>query len=259
GYLAERADSSLEPLDAIARLSRDDLFLACGCARGDEAAIEALAKIYGPTLRALVAELDPTPDFVDAIMNELREALLGEAAGSGPAREGKINQYRGRTSLAIWLGASARRRALTRQGAAKPFDDLAEIAASERSGDPARDHLRLRYPNGLGQAITDGVTQALAKLTANDVGMLRSHLVDGFSLRKLGHIRGVNVNTIARDIASARATILEEIRGVLHTRAGLSRDDAHAVVSALFTRVNLGMVATLASPATLRSARSAPG
>jgi RNA polymerase sigma-70 factor (ECF subfamily) len=251
GYLAERADAALSPLEAIARLPLADLFLACGCAGGDGAAIEAFVGAYGPKLRAVIGKVDPTPDFVDDIMKELGEALLSDIEGVGPpGREGKlpqskITQYRGRASLETWLAASATRRALTRKGVAKPFDDLAEIAATERSGNPALDHLRLRYPNGFGQAITDGVTQALGTLTSNDALLLRSHLVEGFSLRKLSHIRGVNVNVIARDFATARATLHEHIRQVLGTRSGLATDDVDAVLSALFTRVNLGINAAL--------------
>lgn len=246
GYLAERADAGLPPLEAIARLPLADLFLACGCARGEGPAIEAFVAAYGPKLRAVVGRIDPAPTFVDEVMTELREALLGDAGDGGPPRrEGKITQYRGRASLETWLSASATRRALTRKGVAKPFDDLAEIAATERSGDPALDHLRLRYPNGFGQAVTDGVTQALGKLTSNDRLLLRSHLVEGFSLRKLSHVRGVNVNLIARDLAGARGAIHAHIRDVLGTRSGLAGQDVAAVMSALFTRVNLGIAATL--------------
>ena len=246
GYLAERADAAFAPIEAIARLPLAELFLACGCARGDGAAIEAFVAAYGPKLRAVIGRIDPAPDFVDDVMKELREALLGDTQGRGPAaRLGKITQYRGRASLETWLAASATRRAQTHKGVAKPFDDLAEIAATERSGNPALDHLRLRYPNGFGQAVTDGVTEAFGKLTSNDRLLLRSHLVEGFSLRKLSHIRGVNVNAVARDFAVARAAIHDHIRAVLCTRSGLSPHDVDAVMSALFTRVNLGIAATL--------------
>jgi RNA polymerase sigma-70 factor (ECF subfamily) len=245
GYLAERADSAFAPLEAISRLALADLFLACGCARGDAAADEALVAEYGSKLRAIIGAIDPAPDFVDEVMNELHEALLGHAQGEGRGREGKITQYRGRASLDVWLAASATRRALTRKGAAKPFDDLAEIAAAERSGNPDLDHLHLRYPNGFGQAVTDGVTQAIGKMTSNDRLLLRSHLVEGFSLRKLSHIRGVNVNEVARNFAAVRASIQDHIRAVLCSRSGLATEDADAVMSALFTRVNLGIVAAL--------------
>jgi RNA polymerase sigma-70 factor len=170
-----------------------------------------------------------------------REALLSPPDRSG--REGKIAQYRGRGPLASWLEASAQRRAATLKGTAKPFDDLAEIAAQERAGAP--DHLRLRYPNGFGQQITNGVTAALRGLSSNDHTLLRTHLVDGFSLRKLAHIRGVNVNVIARDLATVRAAILDQIRAALVAASGLSEDDARAVMNALFTRVNLGITAAL--------------
>jgi RNA polymerase sigma-70 factor, ECF subfamily len=238
GYLAERADATLAPLEAIERLALADLYLACGCARGDAAAIEPFVTTYGPKLRAGLTRLDPTPAFVDEVMTELHEALLGG---------GKITQYRGRAPLEVWLNASAARRALTHKGLAKPFDDLAEIAAAERSGAPANDHLRLRYPNGFGQAITDGVTQALAQLTTDDRQLLRAHLVDDFPLRKLAHIRGVNVNTIARALATARASIRDQIRATLAARNDLPPEDITAVVDALFTRVNQGLVATLRS------------
>jgi RNA polymerase sigma-70 factor, ECF subfamily len=244
GYLAERADTALPPLEAIANLHLADLYLACGCARGDGAAVESFVEMYGPKLRAVIGRIDAAPAFVDQVMEELREALLSAGAGPGE-REGKIAQYRGRVSLDVWLAASATRRAATRQRVAKPFDDLAEIAAMERSHAPELDHLRLRYPNGFGQAITDGVTRAWATLTSNDRQLLRAHLVDGFSLRKLSHVRGVNVNTIARDFATARASVHTHIRAVLCSRFGLPGEDIDAVMGALFTRINLGINATL--------------
>ena len=242
GYLTERADASRAPLDAIATLQVADLYLACACAGGDEVAVDTFLALYGPKLRRVIEEVDPAPGFVDEVMDELREALLG---GEAEQREGKIAQYRGRVPLAAWLEASARRRALTRQGAARPFEDLAEIAGMERGGPPATDHLRLRYPNGFGQAVTDGAGRALAELSADDRALLRAHLVDGVSLRKLSHIRGVNVNLIARALAGARDTLRRYIREEVSRRAGLPPADAAAVMAALFTRINLGINAAL--------------
>ena len=104
----------------------------------------------------------------------------------------------------------------------------------------------MRYPNGFGQAITDGVTQALAKLSATIMACC-AHLVEGLSLRKLAHIRGVNVNAVARDYASMRAAIQDQIHQALSSRSGLPPEDVTAVLGALFTRVNLGITATLRS------------
>jgi RNA polymerase sigma-70 factor (ECF subfamily) len=242
GYLTERADPSLPPLEAIAQLHIGDLYLACACAGGDPAGTEAFVRLHGPGLRAVVGQVDATPAFIDEVMEELRLALLTDEAALG--REGKLAQYRGRVPLGEWLAASARRRALTLKGSAKPFDDLASVAAMERATPPV-DHLRLRYPNGFGQTVTDGAQQGLASLTSNDRTLLRSHLVEGFSLRKLAHIRGVNVNTVARDFANARAVLQRHIRQALATRTGLPPEDVAAVMGALFTRINLGIAATL--------------
>jgi RNA polymerase sigma-70 factor (ECF subfamily) len=241
GYLVERADASLPPLDAIANLQLADLYLACGVAGGDPAATDAFLAAHGPRLRGVIGALDPAPAFVDQVMDELRAALLCPPDQSG--REGKIAQYRGRGPLAAWLDTSAQRRGLTLKGAAKPFDDLIEIAAMERAAAP--DVLRLRYPNGFGQQITNGVTAALQVLSTNDRTLLRNHLGDGFSLRKLAHIRGVNVNVIARDLAVLRDAILGHVRAALVSGTGLPPDDADAVLSALFTRVNLGITAAV--------------
>jgi hypothetical protein len=71
--------------------------------------------------------------------------------------------------------------------------------------------------------------------------------VEGFPLRKLAHVRGVNVNVVARDLAVARAAILDQVRAALMTSTGMSAEDVAAVVNALFTRVNLGINATLRS------------
>jgi RNA polymerase sigma-70 factor, ECF subfamily len=241
GYLTERADATMPPLEAIARLHIADLYLACGCASGDQAATDILAARHAPRLRGVVGAIDPAAAFVDEVMEELRVALLAEPTSE---REGKIAQYRGRVPLTQWLEESARRRALTLKGGAKPFDDLATVAAMERAT-PSVDCLRLRYPNGFGQMVTDGASKALAALSSNDRHLLRSHLIEGFSLRKLAHIRGANVNIVARDFALARAAIQRHVRDELATRAGLSGQDVTAVMGALFTRINLGINAAL--------------
>jgi RNA polymerase sigma-70 factor (ECF subfamily) len=245
GYLAERADPSLAPIEAVANLHLPDLYLACGVAAGDAAATDSFLGLYGVRLRTVIAAVTPTPApaFVDQVMEELRAALLHSGAESG--REGKIAQYRGRVPLSLWLERSAERRAATLQGRAKPFDDLTEIAALERARPPEPDHLRLRYPNGFGQQVTDGATAALGRMATNERALLRSHLVEGFGLRKLAHIRGVNVNTIARDLAVARDAIDTEIQAALIASSGLAPEDAAAVRAALFTRVNLGIHAAL--------------
>src|SRR5260221_13201890 len=106
-YLAERLPKAgVEETLAARHLT--DLYLACGCAGGNAAAIEQLEAGVLSKVPAFLAGIDTSADFVDEVRQALREHLLVAREGRAPC----IADYTGRGALAHWVRVSAQRIAL---------------------------------------------------------------------------------------------------------------------------------------------------
>src|SRR5262249_13816469 len=92
-YAAERVESAAE----LERRNIEDLYLACGCARGDRAALATLESATLPVVIRAVARLG-----ADDVLQMLRTQML---VGPSPG----ITAYDGRAPLAIWLRVCATR------------------------------------------------------------------------------------------------------------------------------------------------------
>lgn len=238
GYMAERADATLAPVDAVGALCLSDLYLACGCARGDQQAIASFDADFLTKLRPLLIRINPAPAFADEVLQELRVGLLvsGNAAG-----EAKIAQYRGRGSLRGWLKVAARRLALALVRDLEPYADLdAAVATAE---DPELDHLRRRYTADFRQVVRGAVSEALRQLSSEDRNLVRWHLVDATPLRKIAQVRGLNVSTVSRDYARVRGLILRRVRQALVEQTGLPDTDVDQVMGVLLSRISISLTA----------------
>ena len=83
---------------AVDGLRGADLYLACGCAGGDAAAVAGFEALLAP-LRAQLARAGHDPAVVDDALQLVRYRLLVAT----PERAAKIDTYRGQGSLAGWL------------------------------------------------------------------------------------------------------------------------------------------------------------
>ena len=105
----------------------DDLYLALACADGSAEAIEIFEETTMVRAKAAVCRIDRRPEFVDEVLQRLRERLLvGDAA--------KIRRYRGQGSLIAWVTVAAVRVALNlRKSNARPVhgdEDLSTFVAA---------------------------------------------------------------------------------------------------------------------------------
>jgi RNA polymerase sigma-70 factor, ECF subfamily len=247
-YMAERADGSLAPLEALTHLKVPDLYLACGCAGGNTQAIAAFEAVYLAALRPAVARIDP--GSTDEVIQQLRVTLLMGNEESPEDREPKIGQYRGRGTLKGWLEVSAKRLALAlaRRGA----DDhlaLDELTIAAPAFEPQLEQLRARYSDDFRQLVKAAVRQALAGLSFEERNLLRWHLVDNVSLRKLALVRNTNVSKLSRDYAHIRASILAHVRDALCQHTGLPGADVDSIIGALLSRISISISVVLAQAA----------
>ena len=81
------------------------LFLCCACAHRDPEACRSLDEAYLSALRSVAARENADEEFVDWVLQSVRQQLLG-------APSPRIAAYDGRRPLADWLRHLVRRTAL---------------------------------------------------------------------------------------------------------------------------------------------------
>jgi RNA polymerase sigma-70 factor len=254
-HMAERTEAAGTPAEAVAALRVPDLYLAWACAAAQPAALAAF-EAYLERVRPNLFRIDPGPAFGDEVLQLLRIRLLVGEERDGEAPEAKIAQYRGRGSLDGWLGVTARRLALSLKREGDRGVDLFEMVALSSERDPELDQLRLRYLGDFRNVVREEVRGAIAALSFEDRNLLRWHLVENLSLRKLATVRGTHVSTVSRDYARVRAAILAHVREVLKERTGLPTRDVDSVLDGLLSRISISIGGLLAAPGTRASPRS---
>ena len=199
-----------------------DLFLACASGHGDRAAIEALEEKYIATARFSLKRLDPRPEFIDDVMQELRSKLLLPP-------EPRILRYGGRGSLLAWIRVAANRiaidclraiREVVGREAADP-DSLEQVDFG-----PEVQHLRATYR----EAFQEAMAAAVAALTPKDRNLLRRHLIEHMTLEEMAAPYGVHLATVARRLVVLREEIAVAVRQHLAVRHG-SRGGATSLES----------------------------
>lgn len=229
-YLAARASG--DPLAALGALHTNDLFLACGCALGDQAAIAEFLRQLVPHIEAAVLGLGADASQVDEVRAKLVEALL---VGPSPG----ITSYAGRGQLRSWVRSIAVRtgmRQLGRGRAAGSGDgELAGLAAE--ADDPEIEHLKLRY----GDAFRAAFLAALGALTARQRNLLRQHYLDELTVDQLGALYRVHRATAARWVAAAREALFDDTRRRMIEALGLAPGEFDSLLRLLHSQIDVSI------------------
>jgi RNA polymerase sigma-70 factor (ECF subfamily) len=205
--------------ESIAALALEDLYLACACAVRAPGAAAELQRRHGLTVRATIARVVPGPEVA-----EIEQQLLDEMVVGSPTSPPKIGSYAGRSSLGRWLQVSAQRAALMWIRLGESEGRARRIAAE--AGAPVEVHpevayLKHRYRDEFQHALE----QALQRVTERQRALLRMHLVSGLSMERIGEMFGVTQPTASRWLAQARSDLLDDIKGTLAPRLGVSSDE----------------------------------
>jgi RNA polymerase sigma-70 factor (ECF subfamily) len=199
-----------------------DLFLACASGHGDRVAIEALEEQYIATARFSLKRLDPRPEFIDDVMQDLRSKLLLPP-------EPRILRYGGRGPLLAWIRVAASRTAIDSLRAirevvgreARDPDSLEQVDFG-----PEVQLLRAAYR----EAFQEALAAAVAALTPKDRNLLRRHLIEHMTLEEMAAPYGVHLATVARRLMVLREEIAVSVRAHLAVRHG-SRGGATSLES----------------------------
>jgi RNA polymerase sigma-70 factor (ECF subfamily) len=236
-YLAERlAAFGSEPLKKkLERVHAADLYLACACSTGQEAAIAKFDSTVLPSTSGAVGGIDASPSFIEELQQQLRHKLFVSAEGKPP----HIADYAGLGSLEQWLRSAAIRTALNvRKVAARERDcPPGGLEAGLLPVDPDLDLIKSKYRNDFEAAFR----AALGALTRRDRILLRFSVVDQLSISQIGAIYHVDRSTVARWLAQARQQLLEDTKRGLKVRLKVSQSELHSLVALLQSQLNVSI------------------
>jgi RNA polymerase sigma-70 factor (ECF subfamily) len=230
------------PLDGwLESICAGDLYLACACAEGMPAAIEALDRQYRPQVRAYLWGLRPTAAFVEDVAQAVLERLLVGAEGSAP----RIAEYSGRAALGSWLRVITVRLALdVRRKRTEELADERDDARAEggdAQGDPELDLFKRRYAGELNAALR----AAVGALASEQRSLLRTHYVEGATLDQLVVTLGVSRATVVRRLAAARQEILAGARRQLGGKLRLGPAELDSLMGVMHSQLHLSLSSAL--------------
>lgn len=233
-HLAGRLPRGTPALDALGRMHTTDLYLACGCALGDDAAIQACDAHCQPALATVLAKLRVPAHQADELVQELRARLFVAL----PDRPPVIAQYSGRGRLAEWIRVACLRTVLKQRARPSkeiPIEDeiLADTPAAD--SDPELRLLKESYR----AEFRDAFREALEALTQRQRSLLRQHFFRQLTVDRLGAMFGVHRSTAARWLAEARQELLQKTRTALSHRLGLDDSEWESVMRLIESRLDV--------------------
>jgi RNA polymerase sigma-70 factor (ECF subfamily) len=229
---APRARAAVESLHA------GDLHLACGCAAGTAAALDAFERAFldDNSIAPALARIDRSPIFADDVRQAVREKLFVEREGA-PAR---VSAYSGRSPLRSWLRVIATRTAIDlRRVASAGVATTAELSAEELAvgGSPELRYLKERY----GKAFEEAVRAAFAALDDEQVNLLRLQIVDGLRTAQIAALFSRDRSTIKRRIAACREQLLERARRHLMSALRLSPAEFESLAGLVQSQLHVSL------------------
>jgi RNA polymerase sigma-70 factor (ECF subfamily) len=243
-YVSARLPSDdVEALEGLRKLHLSDLFLACGCASGLAAAIDAFRTAFFGDARGVLRGRAAQPDFVEEVQQRLLVKLLVPAAGARP----RIAEYSGRGDLRHWFRVVATREALTVLRASQrerslEGDDPSMTACS--AADPELGHLRARYSGEFQTAFAE----AAQKLSPEDRNLLRYHYLDQLSIDRIGAIYRIHRMTAARRLTKVRQKLVDCTRATLAERLRASDSELRSVLRLLRSDMHVSIRRVLQEP-----------
>ncbi len=211
------------PLEFLAAVHAEDLYLAAACAAGDPA---AQAIFDGHFLRRVGQELGRKPAFasdaLDAVAEIRQRWLL-----STKDEPGKIATYAGAGPLLAMVRAAAVRAALNLRRSRRPTAELTALDDVLLCTDPEVDFMRREYRDDFRAAFR----KALADLPDERLNVLRLYAIDGLNFEKIGVAYQAHRATVARWVAETKTHLLVRTRAHLGAALSLQGEELDSVMS----------------------------
>ena len=226
------AQAGADPLP----LRTADLYFACALEAHDAAALAHFEAILHSCSAAALKRLDPSPAFGDEVRQLVRQRVLLSNEGSSP----QLRQYSGKGAFDRWLRAvviGVGLNLLRRRRAELPLDDEALWEEPAAPGDPELDYIKERYRDEFKAALA----AALAVLSARERTVLRLNLVAGLNIDEIGDLYRAHRATVARWIAKARETVIEQARLRLSERLKVSGPEMDSLLGRVRSQLEVSL------------------
>jgi RNA polymerase sigma-70 factor (ECF subfamily) len=224
-------------MSALRSLHSADLYLALACRHRVSGAIELFESQMFAEISAFLARSEPSRAAIDEICQQLRERLFV----AEPGAQTKLASYDGRGSLRSWLRVVAQRMALdlrrgTKRARTQPLDD-ATLAEMPLVDSPELSFFKEHYRSDAKLALQE----ALARLPAERLNVLRLHLLDGLTMEKIGALYRVNRSTVKRWLDDTRERLLSALRQRLQQRLRLSDEELEQLMALARSHLDLSL------------------
>ena len=243
GYIGERVPTDTEVADALRRMKISDLYLAWGCASGDEAALNAFTIHFDEMVSGAISRFANQGLDIDDAKQKVIEFILLPSS----KRAAAINLYAGHGSLKGYLGVTVVREVLRMLKAAKkaPTIDMQDSANAfaDSDHDPELQLLKQKYRTEFKQAFQE----SFQALDAPDRNLLRYYYVTDLTLMQIASIAGVKHNTVSRRLAKIRSSLLTGTRDRLIKIAGIRHNEFESIVRLVQSQLNVSMYRMLDS------------
>jgi RNA polymerase sigma-70 factor (ECF subfamily) len=237
--LAARLVTVTAPLAELEQLHVEDMYLAWALSRADAA---ALRRFEGEFLSKLATQIKGAAAEAGELEQQVRTRLL-LSSGDQPPR---IEQYSGRGPFGGWLRMIATRCVLDLQRARNSGQQLRELDSPTLATDPELDYLKLRHAGDFKVVLE----QALARLDARQVTLLKLAFVEQLAPSAIGVMYGVSARTVQRWLVDLREELLKTTREGLRARLSLSPSELDSLLGLVDSQlqVSLYRVLNLAPP-----------
>lgn len=233
--------ASVEPSDVatISDIRGSDLYLACACGHGDEAALRAFEAGEIPGVLRTLQSMKVTSDCRDDVVQVIRYRLLIGSATRGP----RILNYRGRSTLGRWLRVITVREAL--EVLKKPSQAVSlealEFAIPAMGASPEYSRLRAEFAPQVRAALSQGVKG----LGSRERALLRMHAVEGLGHEQIARIYSVHRTTALRWLEKAQAELIVSVRSYLQEHLEISEEEFFQVMASLVSQLTLSLATLL--------------
>jgi RNA polymerase sigma-70 factor, ECF subfamily len=246
GFVARQlpTDISADPSELLEGLRPGDLYLACACASGDAAAINAFDRSFMGEVEHALARMRIDSSRLADVKQLVRQRLfVGPNGGSG-----KISEYAGRGDLRRWVRSVAVRTCLNdlRRGKREVLADDETLIARQAIpvDDPEIAYMKRTYAGEFRAAFS----QALARADVREQTLLRYHHVDGLNIDEIGAIYRVHRVTAFRWLEKAKETLVRGTLEDLRARLRLSPRELDSVLRMIRSQIHLSLVRHLGGP-----------
>ncbi len=222
----------LEALDA------GEVWLACGCAAQDRAALAAFEERYVRPLRTSLRAVVPEDARLDEVLQALRVRLLMH---DGDVSAVRLLGYAGQGRLQGFVKVVAVR--IARDLARSERRHVPDVDASAIAELVDRElGIDLQAAQSEQRALVKAALQhAIEQLPANERGLLRMSVSEGASIDYIAALHDVHRSTAARWLVRIRARIAESTLAILREQTSSTDTQLESLLRGLDSRLELSL------------------